>query len=54
MSIKNLNILAGAAFAALLLVSVAGSAYASPTGISAGVPVANPSIAAQNAVVQGG
>jgi hypothetical protein len=54
MSIKSLNVLAGAAFAALLFVSVAGSAYASTAGVSAGVPVANPSIAAQNAVVQGG
>ena len=50
MSIKSLKVLSGAAFAALLFISVAGSAFAA----MAPVPVGNPSLAAQNAVVQGG
>ena len=49
MTIKSLSVLTRAAFAALLFVSVAGSAYAA----MAPVPVGNPSLAAQNAVFQG-
>jgi len=53
MSVKSLNVLSGIAFAALLFVSLAAPAEAKMAGAAA-VPVDNPTLAAQNAVVQGG